>query len=373
MRGLQKSARRPGTANGGASRSGDGGSYLRQRSIAPVTEQRYHDGMEKLVSFASARNLDLQPGEPLDRALELLANTMFFQGCGVAEFRYVAWGYAWVHCLSLSKNAYPRTHASLRGWKKASPDAPRLPLTWELLLLAIDSMLKWHREQPEVNKLQAACALAIQWDLYLRPSEVLELECADVVDNATKSGTLAVIARAAPDSKEGSKMDLIGARRGSARSKPAKDNEYDGTVLAGGAVSRRAGRSWIASLLRTLRSRPTNSNRLFTLSLSQFERICRATCERMELEPRRFFSPHCARHGGASADAAHYRRSLADIQARGRWAAKSSVARYRKAGTYARQVARLSPLQRREATLLNATLPGRLIREVIVGLRPVPS
>lgn len=200
----------------------DGGSYLRQRSIAPVTEQRYHDGTKKLIEFASARNLELRPGESLERALELLANVMFFKGCGAAEFRYVAWGYAWVRCLTLSKLAYPRTHASLRGWRKAAPEVPRLPLTWELLLLAISVMLDWHREQPETNVLQAACALAIQWDLYLRPSEVLELECADVAENATRNGALAVIARAAPDSKEGSRTDLIGTRRGLPRSKPAK-------------------------------------------------------------------------------------------------------------------------------------------------------
>lgn len=250
---------------------------------------------------------------------------------------------------------------------------PRLPLTWELLLLAINAMLDWHHELPDTNVLQAACALAIQWDLYLRPSEVLELECADVVENAARNGALAAIARAAPDSKEGSLTDLIGARRGLPRSKPAKNNEHDGTVLAGDAISRRAGRTWIASLLRTLRGRPTNDDRLFTLNLCQFDRICRATCERMSLRPDLFFSPHCARHGGASADAALELRSLAEIQSRGRWAAKSSVARYRKTGTYARQLARLSPSQARQAALLCVSLPRRLLREVCIGLRPVPS
>ena len=47
--------------------------------------------------------------------------------------------------------------------------------------------------------------------------------------------------------------------------------------------------------------------------------------------------PHILRHSGASNDRAHDRRSLADIQKRGRWAAKKSVLRYEKAALMQRQ------------------------------------
>ena len=40
--------------------------------------------------------------------------------------------------------------------------------------------------------------------------------------------------------------------------------------------------------------------------------------------------PHILRHAGASNDAFRKRRSLADIQKRGRWEAKKSVSRYEK-------------------------------------------
>lgn len=43
-------------------------------------------------------------------------------------------------------------------------------------------------------------------------------------------------------------------------------------------------------------------------------------------------SPHGLRHSGPSTDSHHRIRDIAAIQQRGRWAAPSSVARYRKPG-----------------------------------------
>lgn len=62
-----------------------------------------------------------------DRALEKFASRLFFDCHGLADFRYIAWGYAWENNVRLPRDKYPRLHASLRGWNKASPDAPRLP------------------------------------------------------------------------------------------------------------------------------------------------------------------------------------------------------------------------------------------------------
>lgn len=56
--------------------------------------------------------------------------------------------------------------------------------------------------------LHAACALAIQLDLCLCPSEALEIRRADIADTAFTSGAVVVIARAAPDTREGSKTGL---------------------------------------------------------------------------------------------------------------------------------------------------------------------
>ena len=56
-----------------------------------------------------------------------------------------------------------------------------------------------------------------------------------------------------------------------------------------------------------------------------------------------------ARHGGASQDAAMEIRDTQQIQDRGRWASKKSVARYKKSGTYTRQKTGLTPAQREKA------------------------
>ena len=71
-------------------------------------------------------------------------------------------------------------------------------------------------------------------------------------------------------------------------------------------------------------------------------------------------TPHCARHGGASADAYLRTRSLTEIQHRGRWEALTSVARYKRPGSYIREMAVLSREQRSLALRASRELPALL-------------
>ena len=72
------------------------------------------------------------------------------------------------------------------------------------------------------------------------------------------------------------------------------------------------------------------------------------------------YTPHGARHGGASHDGRYETRTIAQIQARGRWEAPKSVARYRKSGTYEREIAKLGPAQLQKAQQIMQTLPAKI-------------
>ena len=308
----------------------------------------------QLIEFARLHRLPLAPGPLLDSALERLANATFFEGGSVSEFRYVAWGYAHVHDLVLSRCAYPRLFASLRGWQAAAPAAQRSPLPWELVLLLCDVWLRCADPCLRARAHAAAAALPLQWDGYLRPSEVLGLTPADLIAPRRPRDPWAVVVRPAP---AGPDSDILFGR------KPAKTGEFDGTVMVGDKVSDEQGRGWLRALLRRLAASSSRSAPLFALSLPQYEMLFRWGLSQLDLEALRL-SPHAARHGGASSDAIQSARPLPEIQARGRWEALKSVARYRKGGTYLRVLNRVPRAQRSLALSLDKSIHTGIIEAI---------
>ena len=71
----------------------------------------------------------------------------------------------------------------------------------------------------------------------------------------------------------------------------------------------------------------------------------------------RLLSPHQARHGGPSHDFFLKVRESVDVQARGRWASISSVARCKKPGAYLVQLGKLSEDLKLRAGVLKESLP----------------
>ena len=107
---------------------------------------------------------------------------------------------------------------------------------------------------------------------------------------------------------------------------------------------------------------------MFGLTLPEYERRCKAAFQQCGLGLLRL-TPHTARHGGPSTDAALGLRSEDQIQSRGRWKARKSVLRYMKQGRLMRQIGKLTPAQLQKYKRVSTTLFRKFERL----LRPVPS
>ena len=163
----------------------------------------------------------LFPLTELDRTLEQYADHLYFRGRGVTDLRYAAWGYGFLRDVALSKGVFPCTYAALRGWRRAAPDVQRDPMPWSAVIL-ISHLLASDRGAPE-GSLEAARALPLQWDTYMRPSEVLELRVDDLLAPRRVKGEWAVVIRSSGPCREGSLEDLKKAlNRNPAGSPPSK-------------------------------------------------------------------------------------------------------------------------------------------------------
>ena len=114
---------------------------------------------------------------------------------------------------------------------------------------------------------------------------------------------------------------------------PSKVGLYDETLLVDCPE--------LTRVLKAFRLRH-HSGPLLPLPINKFNAIWQQAARELRLElsigiPH----PYALRHSGPSADRLHLRRSLAEVKARGRWRADSSVRRYEKGG---RSLERLSVL-----------------------------
>ena len=104
-------------------------------------------------------------------------------------------------------------------------------------------------------------------------------------------------------------------------------------------------REWLGKIAAALRASSGKRAMLFPVSPAQLDRIMTIGAQLTQLTES---NRHRLRHGGASADGlAGVETSV--IQGRGFWKSPKSVARYQKPGAYLRELAKLTPEQRRQA------------------------
>ena len=201
----------------------------------------------------------------------------------------------------------------------------------------------------------AAHALAVAYDGFFRPSEVLSLCGADVhslrgkrrrVDLPPVSvtlrplGELAFGAEAPPRTKTGA---------------------HDDSIAFGESRGQPGGKAWVAVLLSKLAAK--RPGLLFPISLGRFESLMREAVEATGLQKLKL-TPHCARHGAANTEYATGGLSLKDIQKRGRWRASSSVRVYEKSTRLLRQLNTMTFAQRATASRLSTSLPNHILSQV---------
>ena len=103
-------------------------------------------------------------------------------------------------------------------------------------------------------------------------------------------------------------------------------------------------------------------HKFFGFSQATLRRYFAAALDRLHLR-QLGYTPHCLRHGGASADA-YSGLDAVTIQLRGQWRSPKSVVRYMKKGAYLRQLSRLSKTVRAAAVAAESSLRRRLAKEI---------
>ena len=213
---------------------------------------------------------------------------------------YVIYGLQLVRNDGPKRDFLPNAKEALSGWKKLQPGGMRLPVPEEFVFDLGLLALQQHRGD-------LAFAIALQYDTYMRPSELLGLTLAHL---------------GFPAGGRYNKWSIVIAP--SELGETTKQGTSDDSVL----VADRPDRQWLAQAM-TLYVKQCSSNLFPNITLNFFERWCEKSCKQLSYKST-CIMPHIFRHSGASNDMFHKRRSLEEIQKRGRWAARKSVTRYEK-------------------------------------------
>ena len=245
---------------------------------------------------------------------------------------YLVFGLQLLRCTRPRVEFLPLAKEALAGWRKLAPGGMRLPVPEEFIFdyahLALGDGL-----------LDIAFGMILQYDTYLRPSECLALTHARL---------------GFPAGGRYNKWSIVIApfQLGSA----TKTGKFDDSVL----VADKSDRSWLTKAMELyVRKHP---DKLFPrLTLAKYESWFKQAGVKLRCKTK-CVMPHILRRSGASNDAFHKRRSLLDIQKRGRWEAKKSVSRYEKHALLQKRweqaaADRLTAIRRR-----SQTLPSRLLQ-----------
>eukprot|EP00438_Fugacium_kawagutii_P016544 Skav227305 [mRNA] locus=scaffold2645:304397:305724:- [translate_table: standard] len=253
-------------------------------------------------------------------------------GAHMWEGSYTVFGYQFLFNRGSDKEFLPCSKKSLKAWKKRQPSKMRLPVPEEVIFALGTVML-------EQGHLMSACAMALQYQTYLRPSEVITLQhhqlCPPVRQSVNVYDQWAVVLF--PQSLE-------------TKSKTGENNES--------IIIENLHHPWISAMLSLLHHGPRRSPLFKGLTLSLYERHFEKAMKQLALPLT--VTPHVIRHSGPSNDFYHRRKTLKQIQRQGRWAAVASVRRYEKGALLMQSWGELSAAQTNQVTALARLFPSEL-------------
>ena len=179
--------------------------FLKNRSVSARTRQRYEQGELSFRTWARGRRLAHQALPGLDAAMEAFVNALFFQGQSAGVARYAIWGTAFVRGLLVTADSWPRTLRALRGFRLAAPEAEKAPIPWEAVVAMAAALATGRTSVPKVPAEQTARAMLLQFDTYLRPSELLALAPKDILQPTGAVRTWSILVAQAPMITEGAR------------------------------------------------------------------------------------------------------------------------------------------------------------------------
>ena len=303
---------------------------LRAMKVSQNTLNRYLLSIQQFEDWALAHKKP-KSGKQLDRSVNAYLTHLCESGAEVSEGTYLVYGLQLLRC-DVSKTSFlPISKQSLSGWRKQNPGRMRMPVPEEFVFDVATLAL-------EEGQLEIALVMAIQLDGYLRPSECL---------NLTKDNM------GAPQGARYPHWTILLAP--AMLGQVTKTGKSDDSVLLGDLRHN----SWIRDCLK-IWMRKVEHQLFQNVNLAQYEQFCRRACSTLQYRSA-CVMPHIIRHAGPSNDIYHKRRSLVEVQKRGRWATKSSVTRYEKHAMLHTQWKQISPGRKLAATKRSQTFPRALL------------
>ena len=313
-------------------------SFLELNTVRRATANQYTKHLEDFKTWLRQAQVKADTPNVLDLLLMEYMEHLYFLGYNhsqgdslLAALRY--------HDDCLNNRTLPRVHRSMLGFRRLAPGTSRAPLPYvAVLAMAGCAMASGCKE--------FATMLLVQFCGYLRPSELVTLTACQVIAPVLGSQTAHWALLLAPQEEKRS----------------SKTNAFDESVLLDWSDLPALGRG-LARFRRGKSGRTplwTLSQPDYTKQFVRFAEMSGVSC----LAPH----PYAVRHGGASFDALHKRRTLGEIRLRGRWRTDSSVARYNKHARVLKEVERLPLNVRRYGSSI-----GKYLNEYLDGVRPVPG
>lgn len=325
--------------------------FLRELRVTKSTKDKYSNVLSALAlhNHTTVDLLMLEMPEVVDAYAESYVEHRFLCNGDRSDAGYVIAAVAYFFVWSLrDPQVLPLTKAAVQGWKRHEPDSARLPCPWIVALM----ISRWLALQQDAAMLQSARAVVLQFDLMARPSEIVGVMTKAVcLPRHRHSGAYSTAAVVFAPSDE--VLPLEGMQ-------PAvltKASEQDDTVAID--CNSFVGVEFVLRASVKHAQCQAHPRLFYALTYPLYAKHV-ALASRALLLPFNV-SPHMFRHGGASEAVHRQRRSLKEVQVRGRWKAFSSVRRYQKSGRLLHVTQRLTAQMMQDGFAAERSLPSFLL------------
>ena len=286
----------------------------------------------------SQRPFDSAPAREVVVALDRELVVHFLKDGALQDARHLYYATRW-H-FALTNTLLRRSHLSLRGYGRNRRGEVSDPVTWESVLLSAYSLLTDTTiSATTAERIAAAAGQLLAFDLYARGGDMVTVRSEDVRSPSSRQKGAA-----------GFWTITFFPQEAGVHS---KTGEVD---LAKAVAQPNRERAWIAGLCPLLlKLHPANG---LLLGLTQRRWLELFHLSRASAQVGAAV-PHRLRHGGASMDALAGTSDGA-LMERGPWGSPKAVLRYRRPGRYIKQLALLTPEQRRQC----ANLPAQIMEKI---------
>ncbi|CAK0874821.1 unnamed protein product, partial [Prorocentrum cordatum] len=291
----------------------EGLSLLERESAGDHDQRVYQSALVEFRIFSETLGLRLETAQDYDEAAVEWTYPAVFDGSDALEGTRLKARLLYYYPRLLSVAGLPQFSRALRGWRRLGSPRSQLPLPGEVAC-AVAHRLAANQD------LHAARLVFVSFVFGLQPAELMSLTGRRVVPPARAAGHAAWSLVPFPMEEE----------------TPSKDGAFNESVLGDLPFCH-----LIGDVLKPLEAGVNDRDLAAQARYVQLAQAFGTADQHLGLEgPSGLYQ---LQHGGAPVDLASYRRSIAEVRARSRWASDSSVTGYGKGGRVADQLIKLPP------------------------------